>query len=265
MNRTIRSESNAALQEFGGIIPAELLAFEDARREFLYVRQLELQKLGIAPSNKTVTSSILDVSTREGTLELADDNCDTEPWAIDVAFVEFQPTGGTIDERIKVTIVGVEDITNYEGARAISFYGNPLKYRLSWDSWDHGTLYLYYDPVEDIETLTDLSDCGNENAITFPLQFWQLLSKKTAFNLIDVIRLKLAFHQRPEEKEQTDLINNALTKMEQKLALRIAELDREWRRYINRDLNQQTYMRRSIIEMSARRANDASLAFGGWE
>lgn len=258
---TIRSETNAVLQEFGGVIPETICSFEDARREFLYVRESERQKIGIAPSNKTAENALLDVSVRDGELVLS--GCDS-PAAISPAFVEYQPTNST--DRHKVTIVDAEDIPGFEGQRAIAFYADPMRYRLSFDSWDTGTLYLWYDEVEDLESLEGTDTNGDEVAIKFPLQFWQLLRKRAAFNLIDTICLKLAWHMRPEEKDQTAGIIAALRMKEQKLALRVQELDNEFRRWINRELNQQPFVRRTSMEIGLRGVNDAGIrAFGGFE
>jgi hypothetical protein len=262
MSHTVRSETNAVLQEFGGILPEALCSFEDARREFLYAYQSELQKIGVADSNKTVKFAVLDVSAREGKLILND--CDS-PADIIPAFVEYQETNTT--DRQKVTIVDVEDIPAYEGQRVIAFYGDdPLRYRLAFDSWTHGTLYLYYDEVTNVNDLDDITTCGKENEISFPLQFWQLLSKRAAFNIINIVQLKLAFLGRPEEQAQTDYIMKALAGLEMKLAARISELDREFRRWINKSTNQQVYVRRSNIEIMARNYNNSGdAAFEGFE
>jgi hypothetical protein len=252
---TLNERTNAVLQEFGGLIPESICSFEDAKREYAYTRSLELQKLGIAGTDRTVTNAVLDPGDdRDGAMPSSAPNLrDIIP-----AAVEFQPTNTT--DRYKVVILSnVEDVPAYEGNRAISFYGEPLRYRLAWDSWDAGDLYVYYDPVEDIEDLTGASE------ITFPLAFWTYLTKKTAFILIDMVRLKLTWLNREEEKEQLEKILKALDKMEVKLAAQVAEWCGEFQRYINLDRNEGPYLRRSNLEIMARGYNDTSGPFGGFE
>lgn len=263
MSVTLDSCANGVLQEFGGLLPETILSFEDAKREFLYTRALEIQKLGIADSNKTVTSAKLVVSSRTGLLLLPDDAGDAD---IFPAAVEFQPTGTT--GRQKVVIIEVDDIPGYEGDRAIAFFDNPMKYRLSWDCWKTGDLFLFYDPIEDITTIR------GADTLKFPLAFWTLLTKKTAFNLVDMIRLKLAWLQRAEEHEQTRVevrgqipaLLGALASREAKLAVQVQEWEREFRRWINKDLSQGPYLRRNQMEINARAYRDVSSgAYDLWE
>jgi hypothetical protein len=244
----LNNAANAVLQEFGGLIEERLLSFEDAKREFLYTRGLELQKLGIADSNKTVIIDEFSVSDRDGEITMP-----TGLSGILPAFVEYGGSSST-SRRDTVRIVTVDDIPSYEGSRAIAFYGDPLKYRLSWNSWDHGTLFLGYDGIEDMDALLGSSD------LSFPPNFWTFLVKKTAFNIIDVLRLKIAFLMRVEEIEQMKLIENALNSKERKLLVQCQEWSTEFKRWINKDLNQQPVLRRSNEELMARQGGDCGSA-----
>lgn len=244
---TVDECANAVLQEFGGLIPETICSFEDSKREFLSTRALEIQKLGIAESNKTVTSARLDVSSRTGLLLMPDDMGDAD---IFPAAVEYQPENTTA--RQKVVIVEVDDIPNFEGSRAIAFYDSPVKYRLAWNSWDDGDLYLFYDPIDDLTTIS------GTDTLKFPLAFRTYLFKKTAFNLLDLIRLKLAWLDREEEKEQAVKIDAALKMLEMKLANQVSEWAREFRRWINKDLSQGPYLRRTQMEINARAYRDTS-------
>jgi hypothetical protein len=236
----LNTAANSVMMEFGGILDERLLAFEDAKREFLYTRALELQKLGIADSNKTVVIDELATAARDGELTMPEGLASMMP-----AFVEFQ-YNNTTGARSQVRIVAVEDIPNYEGSRAIAFYGEPLRYRLSWNAWEQGDLYLGYDGIE------NPSAVGGANDLAFPPAFWTFLVKKTAFNLIDIIRLKLSFLMREEEADQMKAIASALDSKEQKLVVQTQEWSKEFARWINKDLNQQPILRRSNEELWAR-------------
>lgn len=254
---TLNECANAVLAEFGFMPSESICSFEDAKREFLQTRALELQKLGVADSNKTVTSAKLVVASRTGSLVLPDNAGDPD---IIPAAVEFQPTGSTT--RQKVVIVEVDDIPGFENDRAIAFFDNPLKYRLAWDSWTYGDLYLYYDPVE------DMSAIAGGDTLTFSLAFWTLLTKKTALALCSMIHLKLTWLAREEERAQTAYVGSrasqtppllgALAAVEQKLMMQVQEWDREFRRFINKDLGQGPYKRRTQMEINGRGYLDVS-------
>jgi hypothetical protein len=244
---TINSQANAVLQELGGMLPESICSFEDAKREFMYARALELQKIGIATTNKTVTVSEMIVEARDGVMIMP-----TGVGDLIAGAVEYEPNNLADGEtnRSKVVIVQVDDIPAFEGNLAIAFYGDPMRYRLSFDSWLTGRLFVYYDPIE------DLTELDGDTEITFPLAFWTYLTKKTAFNLIDMIRLKLAWHQRPEEVEQHKVILQALSALEAKLSKQAEEWHLEFKRWITRDLKQGPYLRRSNMEILARGYNN---------
>jgi hypothetical protein len=242
----LNTAANAVLGEFGNIIPEPLFAHDDAKREFLYTRALELQKLGIADSDKTVVIDQLDVSSRDGQLNMPGQFAGMMP-----AFVEHLRTNATKPETVR--IVQPEDIPSYEGTRAIAFYSEPLRYRVAWNSWETGVLYLGYDGIEDMNQL------GGTTDLTFPPAFWTMLVKKTALKAIATIRLKMAFLNRAEEKENISLIADALKSKEATLLADVSEWQKEFHRWINKDLNQQATLRRHADELEARRSGELGL------
>ncbi|MBX3288371.1 MAG: hypothetical protein KF855_03405 [Acidobacteria bacterium] len=245
---TLNESANAVLMEFGGVVPDELLSLEDARREFLYVRSLAMQKMAIADTDKTVSSTSLNVTQRDGVMP--DSN-------IIPAFVEYLPNNPIYgdEEQRRVLIVPADDIPNYEGSRAIAFYGSPLRFRLAWNVWEFGTLKLYFDPVEDI------SDISGEDEVPFPVQFHTMLVKQTALKLTDIIKLKLTMLDRWEEKDRSERLLGVLGGIETKLLLQIADWENEYKRWINKDQNEGPILRRSNEEIMARGYND----IGGWQ
>lgn len=246
---TLNEQANAVLQEFGGILPESVLSFEDAKREFSYCRAIELQRIGIAATNKTVTVSEMILDTRDGVMIMPTNVGDLIPGA-----VEYEPSNLSAGryERHKVTIVNVDEIPAFEGNRAIAFYGEPMRYRISFDSWETGRIFVYYDPIEDITDIT------GDTSLTFPRAFWTYLIKTAAKNLINLVRLKMSWHLRTEDKEQFQAIMSALNSLEISLNMQSAMWKLELDRWINRDLSQTPYLRRSNVEIMARGYHDIS-------
>lgn len=234
--------ANQTLQEFGsGAVPESLLSFEDAQREFLAVRALELQKAGIAASDVTVTKQTVSPSMRDDIVPPGFGN-------VTPAFAELAPfSDSTGNLRYKVEIVPIEDVPSYEGARVIGFYGNnPLRYRIGWDAWDEGDLYLWYDPIEDISQINAGSD------LSFPTAFWMFAVKKTALNLVRVLRLKIALIGPDGFNDRMPQANNALDALEKSLFMQCGEWQLEWKKYLNLDLSTGPHLRRSNSEIRAR-------------
>ena len=222
--------------EFGtGVIPEELLSFEDAKKETIQVRALEMQKLGISDTDRTVTSDTLGATQRDD--------------AMPVKFGDFIPAFVEIrinDRTEKVEIVPVESIPELEGARCIAFYSN--RYRLAWDAWDEGEIYLWFDPIEDLSGIT------GKSGITFPQAFWTLLVKKTALNLIKVIRLK-ALHIGKSDREE---LNTILSMFEKSLNASLSEWEQEFFKWRNIDFNAGPRLRRTNEEIMARAYNNVT-------
>jgi hypothetical protein len=238
--------ANQVIQEFGGVVPENLLSFEDAMREFLSVRALELQKVGASTTDLTCTKLALAPSSRDALVGGSIGN------AIP-AFAELTPSSdSTGNTRYKVEILPTELVPAYEGARVIAFYGTPTRYRLGWDAWNEGTLILWYDPIEDLSLLTSATD------LTFPPAFWTFIIKKAAFNLVRLLKLKLvALDPANLTTRKADLVN-VLTMFEQSLIGQVGEWQAEFRKYINLDLNSQSHLRRTSDEIRARGYDNVS-------
>ncbi len=242
---TLNYHANNVLGEFGFLPPEHLLAFEDVKREFIRVRALEMQKLGIADTNKTVTTTTLDLSgeLRTGTL-----STDMIP-----AFVEIHPTQATYtNQQEKIEVVPLEEIASYEGSRAIAFYGTPLKYKLAFDAWEYGNVTLYYDAIE------DYTDWAGDDNVTFPPNFYIYLECKTALSLADLFALKLAYLFPNDQKEQLQLIMNRLDAFKQSKLAYTAEWQAEFKKWKNQDLNQQPRLRRTQTEIWQRNYNNVT-------
>lgn len=235
----LSTAANNVLQEFGGAMPDNLISFEDATREFLNVRALELQKLGIATGDHTVTKSTLNASDRDGLVSPIFGE-DMIP-----GFVELHRFDANYEnDRDKVEIISVDLIPSYEGGRAIAFYGTPKRYRLAWDAWDEGTITVYYDPVEDI------TEIGQSQDITFPAAFWTFLIKKAALNLIRVALVKLAIIDPAEFRTSKQDISKALTSFVALISPQVLEWEREFHKFRNADLNTQPHLRRTTDEIN---------------
>lgn len=240
---TLAQHTNNVLAEFGSVIPDNLLSFEDVMRKFVRVRALELQKLGISDTDKTVIEDTLEVTARSGAMpgKYIDASISILP-----AGVSLQPNAST-NYREFVEIVPVEDIPSYEGENAISFYGEPMRYKMAADLWLRGTIYLLYDPVENWDVLI------NSTEVTFPPQFKILLEVKTALAVIDLIPLKLAVKQ-PNEfpDEQKAKITEALTIFAVNKGRELAEWEEQFKLWRNKDLNEGPRTRRTYDELKAR-------------
>lgn len=231
--------ANQVLQEFGGAMPDNLVSFEDASREFLSVRALELQRLGVATTDYTVTKSTLNASDRDGLLSPIFGE-DMIP-----AFAELTPIDSSNENyKYKVAIITPDLIPAYEGTRAIAFYGTPKRYRLAWDAWDDGTLTVYYDPVEDLTAIGQSSD------VSFPAAFWTMLYKKAALNLVRLAIFKLAIIDPAEFRTSKMDIERSLNSFVALLAPQVAEWEAEFKRYRALDLNTQPHLRRTQDELS---------------
>lgn len=232
--------ANQVLQEFGGAMPDNLLSFEDAQREFISVRALELQKLGISTTDITVTKRTISPNARDALLS---------PGIGDAipAFIELSPfSDNTGNLRYKVEIIPVELIPAYEGGRAIAFYNTPLRYRVAWDVWNEGTLTLWYDPIEDVTQIRSASD------LTFPAAFWTFIIKKAAINLVRLAKLKLVLIDPSNLSTNKGDIVNVLTMFEQSLLPQVAEWQMEFKKFLNLDLNNQSHLRRTNEEIKMR-------------
>jgi len=227
-------------------MPDSLVSFEDAEREFINVRALELQKIGVSSTDITVVKQQLHPTTRDQLL-IPTNGIDMIP-----AFVEIRPREMYGEERSKVEIVPVDAIPSYEGARAIAFYGTPMRYRISWDAWEEGDMTLYYDPVEDITSY------GLSSDLTFPNGFWPFLIKKTALNVVRIAKVKLALINPSEYTMQKGDIANALFSFEMSIGGQVMDWEREIQKFRNLDLNSQPHLRRTQDELRARDWNNVS-------
>jgi hypothetical protein len=234
--------ANQVMQEFGGAMPEHLLGMEDAAREFMAVRALELQKLGISGTDKTVINAALGPTRREDLVPGQFGHCTP-------AFAQLAPTDGSA--RVKVEIVPIESVPHYDGSRAIGFYGNPLNYMLSWDAWEEGEVYLWGDAAEDLTTLSMGSD------IVFPEAFWVYLFKKTALNLVRIANLKISF-QLSDDASLAPIIP-ALAALREDLTVQCSEWQKEFKKYTNLDLNTQPHLRRSVDELWARGSHEVTI------
>lgn len=239
--------ANQVLQEFGGVLPESLLSFEDAQREFISVRALELQRLGISTTDITVSSRQIIPNERDAAL--------TPVFGAGMlpAFVEVVPRGSSNDnERYKVEILPVELIPDYEGARAIAFYGTPTRYRLAWDAWDEGPMIVWYDPIEDITQI------GTSTDLTFPPAFWTFLIKKAALNLARVAQLKLVVLDSSRHRSNAGAISATFGAFVASLSAQVQDWEREFHKFRNIDLNSQPHLRRTNEEIKARGFNNVT-------
>lgn len=237
---------NQVLQEFGGAMPDNLISFEDAVREFLNVRGLELQKLGMSVSDVTLTKQTLNPSARDEALPIGfGDDCIP-------AFAVATPNSGSDTWSAKVAILPMDTIDSYEGSRAIAFYGNtPKRIKYAWDVWDcDETVVVYFDPVEDMTTWT-IDPATQAPEVVFPPGFLPMLFKKAALNLIRVALVKLALVNPAEYISGKGDIFTALKMFENSIAAQVAEWDFEARRFRSLGRNQQPHKRRTFDEILA--------------
>jgi hypothetical protein len=235
--QSLNELSARVIQEFGNVLPDTLLSFEDARREVLQTYALEMQKLGISPTNRTVGEKILSHDERVGLL----------PENMNPAFCEFHSNLAETDEtREKVEIVPLDHLPTYEGSRAIAFFGTPLKFKAAWDFWDYGTLYLSYDPIPQIGLIK------GSDSIVFPPAFYTLLVKKSAANLVPVVQLKFSYLAPEEKRELMPVILPMLKNLEAKLDGQTKEWEKEMKKFTLSDLNQGAHLRRTNDELQAR-------------
>lgn len=233
---TLNYHANNVLGEFGFLPPEHLLAFEDVKREFVRVRSLEMQKLGLSSNHKTLTKAVLDLS--------AESRDALVPSEMMPAFVEIHPTDSAYtNHQEKIEIVPLEELASYEGSKVIAFYGTPMRYRLGFDAWNYGSVTLFYDAIDDY-TAFDGTD-----TIVFPPNFYIYLECKTALALIALFRLKIAFLFPPEQKEQMNLFMNALSLFEQSKFGYVNEWQIEFKKWKNKELNEQPHLRRTQTEL----------------
>jgi hypothetical protein len=232
--------ANQVLQEFGGSMPDNLISFEDACREFISVRALELQKLGVSTTDITVRQQTINPSSRDALYPQVYGEDMVPGW------VELIPTNQVGSERYKVEILPADLIPAYEGSRAIAFYGTPKRYRLAWDAWDEGSLAVFMDPVEDITSISLSTD------VSFPPNFWVLLFKKAALKLVKVALMKLAIVDPTEFRQSKQEIKQALSAFASMIAQEVQEWEKEMRRSRSLDFNAQPHLRRSNDEIRAR-------------
>ena len=240
--------------EFGtGVIPEELLSFEDVKVQTSQVRALELQKLGVSDTDRTVTKDTLGATQR-------DDVLPPKFGSVIPAFAEVQYNQQTDPtRREKVEIVPVESIPELEGSRCIAFYGEPMRYRLAWDSWNDngGIVYLWFDPIEDIS-----SSLGSQDKI-FPEAFWTLIVKKAALNVIRIVRMK-ALHIDKNDREE---LNSILSMFEASMIAQIGEWERQFQIWKNLDYNSGPRLRRTLEEIMDRSYDNVTgrePLDGGW-
>lgn len=226
------------------MIPETLLSFEDVKRKFVRVRALAMQQLGFSDTDKTATFGSFTPAARDGLVDLGLGARE----GVLPNFVEFLPTGAARNQghEVKVEIIPARDIPAYEGAFVIAFYGDPLRYRLGFDSWNRGTLYLHYDPVEDWTAI------AGTTAPNFPQNFEIMLENKSALLLIDTLRFKMAFKLPEEIADRIQLIDKALDRLQQTKAAELAEWEKEFKLWKNTELNEQPHMRRTNDEIGNR-------------
>lgn len=230
-------------------MPESLISFEDAKREFLQVRQLELGKLALSNTALTTVNSTVTAQVRTGVLSttLGLTTEDLIP-----SHVEFLPDGGDEDDKYKVEIVPIQELPSYEGGRAISFYGDPLNYSVSWDFWDEGDLKIWYDKI------TDLIGVDAVTQMQFPSTFLTFLVKKTALSLVRIARLKLSMIDPAEYRQTKQEIYGALSAFEASLYPQVEEWRMEFRKYINLDRNIQPHLRRTNDELISQGYNNVT-------
>ncbi len=238
MALTLDTHANNVLQEFGGNIPENLLSYESVKRQFVRVRALELHKLGISDTDKTVVEGTLDVTTRSGAMPSKYQDIGIIP-----AFVELKPTNATT-RREKIEIVPIEQIADFETSYAIAFYGTPMQYKLSFDAWDRGEIYLFYDPVEDWDALV------GSDSIVFPPNFLIYLECKTATLLIKQIKFNLTF-KKPAEytDEHIGMILSGLEELLQTKMVELGDWERQMKLWRNKDGNENPRLRRTADEL----------------
>jgi hypothetical protein len=241
---TLNIHANNVLGEFG-FLPSEVeLSFEDVKREFVRVRALEMQKLGISDTDKTLTSMTVDTSAR-----VRDALVGTN---MIPAFAELTRNANYPNQKQKVEVVPLEEIPTFENSYALAFYGTPLRYRLAFDAWDEGTLTLYYDAIDDYDAILGATN------ITFPPNFYIYLECKTALALVALLRLKLTWIF-PEDKQlQMQLILKALDQFQQGKLMYADEWQREFRIWKNKDMNEQPRLRRTNTELFDKGYDDLS-------
>lgn len=233
--------SNAArvLAEFGGRLPAHLLQFEDARREFLQTRALELQKLGASDTDKTVQKISLRLKDRVGAVLVPKGLEGVIP-----AFVETSVCNcGNCGSVEKVEIVPVEKIPEYTSGRVIAFFGNPLQYRTNFNCCSAA---LWFDPVEDLMSIEGADETK------FVPAFTTYLVKKAALNLCGALLMNIALHSAPEEDERMKIIIGAITGFQNNLSIQVSEWALEFKKYVNFPFNTQPNLRRTQDEISVR-------------
>jgi hypothetical protein len=231
---TLNNSANRVLGEFGQRIPAEILTFEDARREFLSVRSLALQRLGISDTDKLLTDRIVTGGQRTGMLPAFEDHIPS--------FVEYERSNPTTINPApeKVEIVPLDKIPSYEGGRTIAFYDNQRRYRTSWDHWKNGTMRIWYAPMEDLAQVRGADDAD------FMTAFTTFLVKQTAMNLTSIIRMNLALQADSEQDlQRLTLIGDALSALQITLLPQVEEWKRAFKQYVNKDLNTQPHLRRT--------------------
>lgn len=230
--------ANQVLQEFGGVLPDSLVSIEDAARELLSVRALELQKLGVSTSDITLTTMTITPAARDEAVSLGT-NADIVP-----AFVVATPLNAASDSiRYKVAIIPPDRIHAYEGSRAVAFYGTPKRIMYAWDVWDcDESLTLYYDPIEDVSAI------DTETTLTFPPGFYTMLVKKAALNIARVVKLKLAVLSPLDYPNRGEIVN-VLSSFEASIAGQVADWEAEARKFRSLDRSQQPHLRRTWDEI----------------
>jgi hypothetical protein len=228
-------------------MPDNLISFEDAQREFISVRALELQKLGASTADITVTKQSLNPSDRDGLVSPGIG--DLIPGFVEIVPYDQPVSGNT---RYKVEILPVELIPAYEGSRAIAFYGTPTRFRISWDAWDEGDVEIWYDPVEDITQITSATD------LVFPQAFWVFLIKKTALNLVRVAKFKLIALDPVEFRNSQKLLLDSFAHFEGSIADQVRVWEQEFNKHRSTDLNAQPHLRRTNDEVLSRGYNNVS-------
>lgn len=241
---TLNENAARVSVEFGRL-SNNLIQFEDVAREFLQVRSLELQRLGISDTEKTVVHKTIKTGQREGNMAAYGN--------FTPAFCEYIPNNAVSpDLRYKVAIIPVDQVPEYEGGRAIAFFGNPRKYRAAWDFWENGEIDVWYDPIDDINTLVGSSD------MAFAPNFDTFLVKQTQFNLIPLACINLAVNGTVEEEAKSKAIERALDKMGEYLQPQLAKWEKEFRKYLTRDYNTQKHLRRTQDEILAQNYGNVS-------
>ncbi len=242
---TLGEHVNNVFAEFGSVIPENWLSWEDVARKFVRVRALELEKMGLSNTGKTLQVNTWVPTAREGAVE-SKFVSQADRTSIHPQHVELQ-ANSVSNYRDYVEIVPVAAIPEFEGDYAVAFYGDPLQYKMSADLWEIGTIYVYYDTIEswdDYEIVT---------TVDFPPNFTVMLELKTAIAVADLALLKIAVKNPKEISDmQREQISKAMGLFIGQKSRELREWEDQFKVWLNRDRNTQPRVRRTYDELQWR-------------